>query len=321
MKFLSGGEKRKFFQNQRHFGRTQNIAVASFGLLTALAPIVAVLIVACVAVAVWKAPHHHQAFLGPHLTTLSPLFGMVGLPFAKRGFLTGDAAERMKKLHQGMFGKELASFGVKLEDDGPRKPRPNTTVPGNLDRQSGYLWDTLTVAANTAFPNQTTMFSVPLSGNTKQLAGTNLTQSGQLPFPQMIDVNALRIYVLNNATPTDILALFTNVSIQVLVNNFSKFEGLPWMLPAGGGLWVVASQVGTAPAGSAVVFSANNGEPTLKNVYTLGDIIHIGAGEPFSVVVTANNPFNTQANSTNPPGTGFTIVFAMEGDRYRPLGG
>lgn len=243
------------------------------------------------------------------------------LPFPKRGFLTGKAAERMKALHQGMFARTLAREGIRLEDDGPRIPRPNTTIPGNLDRQSGYLWDTLTIAANTAFPTVTTMFSVPQQSNTKLLAGTNLSQSGVLPFPQMIDINAIRFYILNNATPTDILALFTNISIVMLVNNFSKFEGVPWMLPAGGGLWLAGSQVGTAPVGSSVLFSASNGDPFLKNSYVLGDIIHIGAGEPFAVIITANAAFNTQANTTNPPGTGFTLVFALEGDRYRPLGG
>ena len=245
----------------------------------------------------------------------------------KRGFLVGEAAAHMKALHQGRFREILRLGGVGLSDDligqdgSPRIPRPNTLVPGNLDRQSGYLWDTLVIAPNVTFPTQTTMFSVPIQGNTKGQSGTNLTQSGQLPFPQMIDINSIRLYVLNNATPTDILALFTNVWFQVLVNNFSKFEGLSWHIPAGGGLWVFGNQVGTAPAGSAVMFSASNGEPNIHNSYTLGDIIHIGAGEPFNVIVTATSPFNTQANTTNPPGTGLTLVLAFEGDRYRPLGG
>lgn len=239
----------------------------------------------------------------------------------KRGFLTGAAAQRMKRIHERLFSQNMARNGFARDGGRHPIPRPNTTVPGNLDRQTGYIWDTLTVAANTAFPTSTTMFSTPLQGNTKQLAGTNMTQSGQLPFPQMIDISSLRFFILNNATPTDILSVFTNVSVVMFVNNFQKFQGVPWMLPAAGGLWTYGTQVGTAPSGSAVLYSTSNGDPSIKDAYTLGDIIHIGAGEPFSVVLTAQNTFNTQANSTNPAGTGLTIVFALEGDRYLPLGG
>lgn len=250
-----------------------------------------------------------------------------GGSFPKRGFLSGAAGERMRALQERGFKQVLKHAGISysggiVDDDGPRVPRVNETAPGQLDRQTGWLWDTLVVAPNTAFPAQTTMFSVPISGNTKQQAGTNLSQPGQMPFPQMMDVKSVHLFILNNSTPTDILSLYTNVWFNVVVNNnFSKLEALGWHLPAGGGLWVFGNQVGTAPSGSAVMFSASNGDPNIQNSFVLNDPIRLMAGMAFSVIVTASSPFNTQANTTNPPGTGLTLVLAFEGDRFRPMGG
>jgi hypothetical protein len=319
MKFSSGGEKRKFFQYQRHFGRTQNIALAGFGLLGAFAPVVLILIVAVAVVALWRMPHHQ-------LSTIAPALGMVvGLPFAKRGSAFGAEAERIREAHQSLFAENLKRAGYRLADDGGRRiAMPNTAVQGpagTQDRQTGYIWDTLTVAPNTAFPAVTSMFTVPISGSTKPITQTNLRDSGKLSYPERMDVKALRLYILNNATPTDILALYTNVSFQLYVNNgFLKWEGLGWMIPAGGGLYLYGNQVGTAPAGSSVLFTASNGNPDINNVFDLPDIIQLGAGENFYVQVQAWTAFNTQANTTNPAGTGLTLVVAFEGDRFKPQG-
>lgn len=253
---------------------------------------------------------------------------------AKRGFAFGAEADRIRAAHQSLFAKNLEQAGARLADDGKRRiSAPNTAVdangnpvgpgvPGSQDRQTGYIWDTLTVAPNTAFPAVTAMFTVPISGNTKPITQTNLRDSGKLSYPERMDVKAIRLYILNNATATDILSLFTNVSFQLFLNNgFLKWEGLGWMIPAGGGLYMHGSQVGTAPAGSAVMFTAGNGYPDINNVFDLPDIIQLGAGENFFMQVQAWTAFNTQANTTNPPGTGLTLVVAFEGDRFKPFGG
>ncbi len=247
---------------------------------------------------------------------------LFGSKMPKSGFLTGAAAERMKHAHQNMFSRNLERVGARLSPtEDSRIVRPNAPLGGTADEQAGYIWDTLTVAANTAMPAKTTMFTSPISGNTKGRAGTNLTQPGQLAAGNAIDIYAIRLYFLNNITPTDLLAVFTNVSIQVHLNNFTKWEGLAWMAPAGGGLWVQGNQVGTAPAGSSVLFSASNGVPDIQNVFALKVPINLGPLEPFDVTIVAESAFTTQANTTNPAGTGLTLVVALEGQRTIPYGG
>ncbi|HKW76190.1 MAG TPA: hypothetical protein VJN64_11750 [Terriglobales bacterium] len=196
--------------------------------------------------------------------------------------------------------------------------QPNTLLPNGLERVQQFVYDTMTVAANTAFP-KTTLFLTPQQGSTKNLAQTNMLAAGQLVAPQVLVAKAIRIFVLNNATPTDMLSLFTNVSVSVNVGKKPMFEGTPWMLPAGGGLHFFGSQVGTAPAGSSVAFTTSNGVPDVNNVYSLADPIVINAGENFNVVLNPETAFNTQANTTNPAGTGFTIVFAFEGYLFREI--
>lgn len=249
---------------------------------------------------------------------------------ARRGAMFGADGLRMKKFHEEQSRKNFARHGIEQ-----RIPLPNTSVDangnpigpgvaGSVDRQYGYIWDTLTVAANTAFPSLTTMFSVPQQGSTKPLTATNLRDSGKLTYPERMDVLSVRCYLLNNITVTDLLALFTNVSLQVHLNNgFLKYEGLIWMTPAGGGADITGGfQVGTAPTGSAVYHATGNGISDIRNVADFSmDPIQLGAGENFDTVVQAWTPFNTQANTTNPPGTGVTLVMAFEGQRFKPFGG
>lgn len=262
-----------------------------------------------------------------------------------RAFVPGSMAYKaLKDFHERMKDGPLrlvqfASFGN--DPEGPKDHAFNTSVyidpsqqvatlaqgpgVGQLqDRQTGYIWDTLTVAPSTAFPPLTTMFSVPMQGSTKPLTATNLRDSGKLTYPERMDVQCLRLFVLNNIAIADLLALFTNVSVQIHLNNgFLKWEGLPWMIPSGGGAYISGGfQVGTAPSGSSVYHSTGNGTPDIRNVHDLGvDIIQLGAGENFDMVIQAWTAFNTSANSTNPPGTGITLVPTFEGARYKPFGG
>jgi len=138
-----------------------------------------------------------------------------------------------------------------------------------------------------------------------------------------MDVTRLRVYVLNNIALSDLLAIYTNVTFTVQVQgSFNKFEGLPWMMPAGGGAHITGgNQVGTAPVGSSVYHSTGNSNPDIRCSLELPDIIQLGANEAFSTIMQNWTPFTTSANTTNPPGTGVTLVIAFQGDRFLPFGG
>lgn len=243
----------------------------------------------------------------------------------KRGFLYGAAAERMKALFAAKHrsnAEKLAQVGIRLEDDLPLLVRPNAPL-NQSGQQSGFHWDTFTVGANTAMPTPVTMFATPLNQVTKGFVATSLRDSGTLGLQEEMVATGMRIYILNNANPQDILNLFTNTAIQFLMGptNYPGWEGLPWMLPAGGGLHISGGmQVGTAPAGANVLFGSGNGEPTLQSAYQLPIPLRIEPGEKFSgVLSTIGGGFNTVAAASNPPGTGLTIVFALEGVRTRQI--
>jgi hypothetical protein len=243
-------------------------------------------------------------------------------PFTKRRHAAAGVAA-LAALHNMSFEQRMKAQGF-AEAGRINIPEPpgvrqeNTLLSNGLERINQYVWDTFTVANNTVFP-KTTLFLTPQQGSTKNLAQTNMMSAGQLTAPQVLIAKALRIFVLNNVTPTDLLALFTNVSVTVSVGKKPMFEGTPWMLPAGGGLWFQGAQFGTAPAGSAPSYSSSNGVPDINNVYSMPDPITINAGENFSVVFNPETAFTTQANTTNPAGTGFTIVFAFEGYLFREI--
>ena len=234
--------------------------------------------------------------------------------FPGHGFLkAGSAAlDHQASLRQQGF-KCLSSLVL------PEQKRENTLLGNGLDRTDYYLYDTMTVSVNTAFPNKTTLYTTPQQGSSKNLAQTDMDSFGQLVAPEIMVVRAMRFFVLNNITPTDMLALYTNVSVTFQIGKKPLWKGVPWQLPAGGGLWVQGNQVGTPPVGSSVLFSASNGNPDIRNVYSLRDPHTINAGENFSTIITAETAFSTQANTTNPAGTGITIVMALEGSLFQAV--
>lgn len=248
----------------------------------------------------------------------------------KRGFLAGAAAQSMREFLHEKYARNLSNAGMELADLSKlRIPAFNAPGAGQSTDQAGFLWDTFVLAPATQIPPVITMFSTPQNQATKSLAQTNLRSSQNLGAQQMLVATGMRLYLLNNATPTDILALFINTSVQLFQGpqNYPTWQGMPWMIPAGGGLWLQGNQIGTAPTGSSVLFSASNGTPTIQDTYTFTDglgtpvPVTIAALEDFSVALqTWSNPlWTTQANTTNPPGTGLTGVVAFEGIRTQQV--
>jgi hypothetical protein len=189
--------------------------------------------------------------------------------------------------------------------------------------QDGFKWDTFTIAANTAFTTPITMFGTVQAQATKGLAQTNMQASQQLSAQEAFVATGMRFYILNSAAPSDVLSLYTNTSIQLIQgpNNYPVWQGVPWMLPAGGGIHISGgAQVGTAPVNSSVLFSLSNGVPTIESCYQFTIPIELSPLEIFFAVLTTQGAgFSTAANTTNPPGTGLTFVLALEGVLTRQM--
>lgn len=213
----------------------------------------------------------------------------------------------------------LAEMRSERRPDSGYERRPNPLVPGMNKTKDQPYYDSFSLAANTAFTKQV-MFQVP-QGGAKTLASTNMTQAGILQNPVRLVVQAIGVFIANNTTPTDLYNILQNVSLTLIVSKVPMFEGPLFLLPAGRGAVVNAiAQVGTAPAGSAVSYSTSNGSVSPRDMFSLAHPIEIGSGEGFSVTLNPEVAYTTQANTTNPPGVGTTIVVVLDGYTYEGVG-
>lgn len=215
--------------------------------------------------------------------------------------------------------REIGGANFKLPDWMPGdQAQRNTQLGGGAERVNFYIYDSYTLAVNTAAVKQT-LFLAPVTGATRVLSQTNMRAAGQLVGSQALASTAIRVYVLNNVTPTDLVSFYQNTSVVVKIGDKPMIFGVPWMFPSGGGMWFSGSQFGTAPAGSAPAYSTSNGVPDIRNVYSMLDPLTINAAEQFQVEFTPETAWTSQANSTNPAGTGLTVYFAFEGTFYREV--
>lgn len=220
------------------------------------------------------------------------------MPEALRG-------KKLQLLQRGRFGR-------------PSCPRfENPVMAGVEDVVNQPIYDSFTVAAATAFPNVTTLFQTPVGGN-KTLAQTNMTKNGVLEAPQRAFVQAYRVYVQNDANPTDLLNLLTKVSVTLQIGKKPYFEGPVFLLSAGGGaIFSGVAQLGTAPAGSNPVALTSNGHPDQRSIFSLTQPYMIEQGEGFNVTFRAETGFNTVAAASLPLGTGLNIYFILDTELYR----
>jgi hypothetical protein len=192
----------------------------------------------------------------------------------------------------------------------------NPIIANIQDVVNQPVYDSMSVAANTAFP-KTTLFQSPV-GASRTLAQTNMQLAGQLPAPQRLVVRAIKLIVANNTTLVDLINILENVSVTFTVGKKPWFEGPAILLTAGCGAQMVsASQLGTAAGTLGTVFSTSNGSVDQRAAFTLTQPVVIEAGETFAVTLVAETGFSTQANTTNPPGAGTTIRVVLDGELYR----
>lgn len=209
--------------------------------------------------------------------------------------------------------RELKSFNF-----GRPKARASNPILGGVeDYITQPIYDSASFAAAAAM-TQLTMFQQPRGQGGKTLAQTNMTGPGFLPNPQRLILRALRVFTSNNTVITDLVNLLQNVSIQLVLGTKPYFLGFLGLLSAGCGAMVTAaSQVGTAPAGSAPFFSTSNGVPDQRSVMALNQPIMIEQGETIQVILNPDTAFNFAAAGANPAGVGTTLYVILDGDLYR----
>jgi hypothetical protein len=199
----------------------------------------------------------------------------------------------------------------------PRSKMRNPILGGVEDYITQPIYDSVSFAAGAAFAQQT-MFQQPRGQGGKTLAQTNMTSPGFLPNPQRLILRALRVFISNNTVPTDMANMLQNVSLQLTLGTKPYFQGFVGLLSAGCGAMVTAAaQVGTAPAGSAPLFSTSNGVPDQRSVFTLNQPITIEQGETIQVLLNPDVAFNFAAAGANPSGVGTTLYVILDGDLYR----
>jgi hypothetical protein len=194
----------------------------------------------------------------------------------------------------------------------------NPTVAGVEETIDQPIYDTVSIAASTAF-TKTVLFQSPIGQNGKTLAQTNMVVGGQLQNPQYLELHSISVPIANNTTLVDLINILTLVSFTLTVGTKPMLQVPVWFLPAGCGaiLNSVAGIGSTLPATAAVGYSTGNGIADPRAVFALSCPFVINTGESFNVTLNPETPFNTQANTTNPPGLGTTIAVKLDGVLYR----
>lgn len=164
--------------------------------------------------------------------------------------------EALTKLQQGTFGEE----GEQLE---------------------WSYFDTATIAAATLVHR---LFTNPLGAGGKTLADTNLTQAGQMPQGQHLEVNAIKVMYTSDAAKAtaavqNLYDLFTETTISVEIANNKSM-----------GQWTIQELMGAATLFALTPTAAGDNIPLIQprytGVYLLNVPIVIAALTPFEVTVT-----------------------------------
>lgn len=233
-----------------------------------------------------------------------------------------NPADVRNMLQRGMrieLGGGMKKLGRKEERNLHRLVRAsNPTVAGVEETIDQPIYDSFSINANTAFA-KTVLFQSPIGQGGKTLAQTNLVVGGQLQFPQRLELHAISVCIANNTTLTDLVNILSLVSFTLTVGTKPMLQVPVWFLPSGcGAVLNAVAGIGSAlPATSAVAFSTGNGVSDPRAVFALSCPFMIESGESFNVTLNPETAFNTQANTTNPPGVGTTIAVKLDGILYR----
>jgi len=138
-------------------------------------------------------------------------------------------------------------------------------VPGLLDESSQLYYDTLSLVAGTAIYRY---FVTPVSGAKSRLS-TNMTLSGQLPAPQSLRINAVRV-IAKNANSVQVNYLLNSSYIVFKVGEKEQIVAPTMLCSAGAGVY-----------NNITTDLAQNGVPEARSLWTLEKPIVIGVGQNF----------------------------------------
>jgi len=198
----------------------------------------------------------------------------------------------------------------------PMRRRENPVVGGMLEVINQPVYDSFSVASNTAVAKQV-LFQTPIGQSAKTLNLTNMTKAGFLENPQRLTIFSIRLYLSNNALIIDQQTFLLNNSFVLTVGKKPMLEVPCLYLTSGCGAIVTAgAQVGTAPAGNTAYQSASNGMPDPRAVFTCDNPILIEQGEGFNVTINPEVGWST-SNAATPAATGITAYVFLDGELER----
>ena len=190
---------------------------------------------------------------------------------------------------------------------------------GLIDVQQMPLYDRVIVAAATLTTNPITFFTVPSGSGTgisgvKQIWDTNLTQAARLEAPRSFMVRAVRFYIEPDTTLTDLIALYKNYVLALIVGD-KQYQLAPlWFFPQGGGAYSQGNLTTARLASTITEQFYGNGspDPNAINVIAENLAVKIEQGENFRVELQGN-PFTTQAAAGTTFGTGLNMRCVLDG--------
>jgi hypothetical protein len=190
---------------------------------------------------------------------------------------------------------------------------------GLVDVQQIPLYDRVIIAAATLTTNPIQFFTVPIGNGTgingaKQLWDTNLTQASRLEAPRSFLVRALRFYIEPDTALPDLIALYKNYVLVLIVGEKVYQLAPAWFFPQGGGAYsggnlTTARLASTNPE----QFYANGlPDPGAINVIAENLAVKIEQGENFRVELQGN-PFTTVAAAGTTFGVGLNMRAVLDG--------
>lgn len=201
-----------------------------------------------------------------------------------------------------------------------RKPSGlGAVAAGLIDVQQMPLYDRVIVAVATATTNPITFFTVPSGSGTgisgvKQIWDTNLTQAARLEAPRSFMVRAVRFYVEPDIAPSDLVALYKNYVLALIVGDKTYQLAPLWFFPQGGGPYQGGNLTTARLADTtAQQFIANGSpDPNAINVIAENLAVKIEQGENFRVELQGNS-FTTAAAGGTTFGTGLNLRCVLDG--------
>jgi hypothetical protein len=190
---------------------------------------------------------------------------------------------------------------------------------GLVDVQQIPLYDRLIIAAATLTTNPMQFFVVPLGSGTgisgsKQLWDTNLTQASRLEAPRSFLVRAVRFYIEPDTTINDLIKLYKNYVVVLIVGEKVYQLAPAWFFPQGGGVYSAGNLSTALLAATTITQTAANGlpDPGAINVIAENLAVKIEQGENFRVELQGN-PFTTDAAAGTTFGVGLNMRVVLDG--------